>query len=200
MEFTIGFKCHDFVLIAADTAAARSIVMFKQDEDKMISLGKSTIMSVTGDSGDSNQFSEYIQKNLQLYKMRNGYEMSTKGMANFTRKTLAEALRKNPYNVNLLMAGCDDSSDCSLYFMDYLASSVEVPFAAHGYGSYFVLSLLDRWHKADLTRDEAVILLRKCMEELKKRFIVNLPAVLIRIVDKDGVHTLPLLKEQDYHA
>uniref|UniRef100_H2YT84 Proteasome subunit beta n=1 Tax=Ciona savignyi TaxID=51511 RepID=H2YT84_CIOSA len=166
----------------------------------MISLGKTTMMSVTGSAGDSDQFSEYIQKNLQLYKMRNGYEMSTKGMANFTRKALAEALRSNPYHVNLLMAGCNDTSDCSLYYMDYLASSVEVPFAAHGYGSYFVLSLLDRWHKPDITKEDAVILLRKCMEELKRRFIVNLPAVCIRIIDKDGIHTLPLLKEQDYHA
>lgn len=32
----------------------------------------------------------------------------------------------------------------SLYWIDYLGTIAEVPFAAHGYGSYFVLSLFDR--------------------------------------------------------
>ena len=29
-------------------------------------------MLVTGESGDTVQFAEYIEKNIQLYKMRNG--------------------------------------------------------------------------------------------------------------------------------
>lgn len=29
-------------------------------------------MLVTGESGDTVQFAEYIEKNVQLYKMRNG--------------------------------------------------------------------------------------------------------------------------------
>jgi 20S proteasome alpha/beta subunit len=32
-----------------------------------------------------------------------------------------------------------------LYWMDYLGTQSDVPFAAHGYGSYFALSLLDRY-------------------------------------------------------
>jgi len=64
------------------------------DQDKMMVLGKNSVMSVCGESGDASQFSEYIQKNLQLYKMRNGYEISTSGMAHFTRKALADALRQ----------------------------------------------------------------------------------------------------------
>merc|ERR1719342_362506 len=111
-------------------------------------------MSITGDSGDTTQFGEFIQKNLQLYKIKNGYEMSTQGMANYTRKQLAEALRSNPYMVNLLIAGYDKNEGYGLYFMDYLASMMSVPFAAHGYGAYFVLSLLDRWYNVDMNKDE----------------------------------------------
>lgn len=50
-------------------------------------------MAVCGESGDTVQFAEYIAKNIQLYKMRNGYELSPKEAANFTRRNLAEALR-----------------------------------------------------------------------------------------------------------
>ena len=48
--------------------------------------------------------------------------------------------------VNLLMAGYDKQDGPALYFMDYLASMDKCPFAAHGYGSFFTLSILDRYY------------------------------------------------------
>ena len=63
------------------------------DQDKMINLGKTTCMATCGEPGDREQFSEYIEKNLNLYKLRNGYEVSTVAAANFTRRNLAEYLR-----------------------------------------------------------------------------------------------------------
>lgn len=58
-----------------------------------------------------------------------GLKMSTKAAANFTRNELAQALRKGPYQVDLLVAGVDDDG-AHLYFMDYLASSEKVNKAA----------------------------------------------------------------------
>ena len=50
-------------------------------------------MTAVGESGDTNQFAEFITKNIQLYKMQNGYELSPSGAANFTRRNLADYLR-----------------------------------------------------------------------------------------------------------
>ena len=50
-------------------------------------------MSVVGESGDTTQYAEFIAKNIQLYKMQNGYELSPKASANFTRRNLADYLR-----------------------------------------------------------------------------------------------------------
>ena len=63
------------------------------DEDKMFKLSDSLLMAVTGESGDTTQFAEYIEKNIQLYKMRNGYELSPNAAASFTRRNLADSLR-----------------------------------------------------------------------------------------------------------
>lgn len=104
-------------------------------------------MAIVGDSGDATQFSEYIGKNMQLYKMRNGYELSPKAAAHFTRRNLADSLRsRTPYNVNILMAGHDQHDGPQLFFIDYLASSVKVPYACHGYGGFFALTIMDRYH------------------------------------------------------
>ena len=113
----------------------RSIMVMKSDQDKFCQLSDKLVMAVSGESGDTNQFAEYIQKNIQLYKMRNGYELSPSAAANFTRRNLADYLRsRTPYQVNLLIAGFDsETGKPELYFMDYLASMIKVEYAIAGH-------------------------------------------------------------------
>ncbi|XP_013997421.1 proteasome subunit beta type-2 [Salmo salar] len=194
MEYLIGIQGQDFVLVAADNIAANSIIQMKQDQDKMFKLSDKILLLCVGEAGDTVQFAEYIQKNIQLYKMRNGYELSPKAAANFTRKNLADYLRsRTPYHVNLLLAGFDETDGPGLYYMDHLSALAKAPFAAHGYGAYLTLSILDRYYRPDLTRDEAVGLLKKCVEELNKRFILNLPSFSVRLIDTEGIHDLEKL-------
>merc|ERR1719498_531964 len=99
-------------------------------------------------------FVEFISKNIRLHTLRTGKVLSTHAAANFTRNELAHALRRGPYQVDLLIAGVDDDGP-ALYFMDYMSSMEKVNKAAHGYGAYFALSIMDKYFKADLTLDEA---------------------------------------------
>ena len=59
----------------------------------MFKLSEHLLMGITGESGDTTHFAEYIEKNIQLYKMRNGYELSPSAAASFTRRQLADSLR-----------------------------------------------------------------------------------------------------------
>ncbi|CAG5866058.1 proteasome subunit beta type-2 [Menidia menidia] len=194
MEYLIGIQGPDFVLVAADNVAASSIIQMKHDYDKMFKLSEKILLLCVGEAGDTVQFAEYIQKNVQLYKMRNGYELSPAAAANFTRKNLADYLRsRTPYHVNLLLAGYDEADGPGLFYMDYLSALAKAPFAAHGYGAFLTLSILDRYYKPDLTREEAVDLLKKCIEELNRRFILNLHSFNVRIIDKEGIHDMEKL-------
>ena len=67
-------------------------------------------MTAVGESGDTNQFAEFITKNIQLYKMQNGYELSPAGAANFTRRNLADYLRSRVSHIFLVLIN-------SLYFI-----------------------------------------------------------------------------------
>jgi 20S proteasome alpha/beta subunit len=53
-----------------DLDAARSVVVFKNDEDKILQLDKFKLLAGAGPTGDRVQFSEYIQRNIQLYELR----------------------------------------------------------------------------------------------------------------------------------
>ena len=63
------------------------------DYNKAFKLSDKMLMAVVGESGDTTQYAEFISKNIQLYKMQNGYELSPKASANFTRRNLADYLR-----------------------------------------------------------------------------------------------------------
>jgi 20S proteasome subunit beta 4 len=159
----------------------------KQDKEKLLKLGDEVGMLICGDLGDCISFGEFIQKNIQLYRIRHGYAMSPHAAANWTRSELAYYLRRSPFMVNSVIGGYDtDKKEAKLYFMDYLASLVEVPYAAHGYSAYFILSIFDRFYREDMSKEEAVKLLVRCLSELQTRFLINFPGFSYYFVDENG--------------
>ena len=111
--------------------------------------------------------------------------------------------------MNILLAGFDDKSGASLYWMDYLATMHKMNIAGTGYGtawptcscilcvlhimtsarfdrecaagSYFVLAMLDKlWHP-NLTEAEALELHVKGVEECKRRLVVAPPDFIIKV-------------------
>jgi len=76
-----------------------NINLISLDEDKMFKLSDNLLMAVVGEAGDTTQFAEYIEKNIQLYKMRNGYELSPSAAASFTRRNLADSLRSQVFKI-----------------------------------------------------------------------------------------------------
>lgn len=113
---------------------------------------------------------------------RNHVPLRPPAAAAWVRNQLATSLRsRKPYSVNLLLGGFDPTSSTpSLYWIDYLGTLGTVPYAAHGYGAYFALSTMDRWHDPEGDLEKGLELLRKCIAELETRFIVNLGAWSIR--------------------
>ncbi|KAH0495217.1 hypothetical protein TgHK011_008782 [Trichoderma gracile] len=189
MEVLLGITGKDFTLIGASKAAMRGATILKASDDKTRALNKHTLLAFSGEAGDTVQFAEYIQRNAQLYSMRNETELSPSGLAHFVRGELATSLRsRNPYNVNLLMGGVDPiTGKPSLYWLDYLASLAEVPYAAHGYAQYYCLSLLDKHHHPDITLGQGIKLMTMCIDELKRRLPIDFKGMVVKAIKADGI-------------
>ena len=98
---------------------------------------------------------------------------------------------QTPFQVNLTLVGYDkEQGQTEIYYLDYLAAMVKVPYGAHGYGGFFTTALMDRKYRPDMNRTEAVELMKECIQEIHKRLIINLPKFQVQVVDKDGVHQL----------
>ena len=55
---------------------------------------------------------------------------------------MATAIRKGPFQTNLLLGGYDTQSGASLYWLDYMGAMSKVGFGAHGYAGKLSCSVV----------------------------------------------------------
>lgn len=51
------------------------------------------LLGVNGEPGDAMQFTQFIARNLQLYRLRNGYQLDATAVAHFIKNNLLDALK-----------------------------------------------------------------------------------------------------------
>lgn len=58
-------------------------------------------------------------------------------------------------------------------------------------------SIFDRFYTPEITQDQAYDIMKKCVIEIHKRFVVNQLKFNVAVVDKDGIRYLPQLSVSD---
>lgn len=191
MDIILGIRVKDSVLVATSKAFTRGISVLKATDDKTRMLNEFNVLAFTGESGDTTQFADYIQANVQLYSMRESRELNSKAIASYIRQELAKSLRsRKPFQVNVMLAGLDAGEEPVLSMIDYLGTRADLPYAAHGYAAFYTMSLLDHHYRMDMTLDEGLQLLDLCTEELHKRFPMDFKGLLVKVVDKNGIRII----------
>lgn len=97
------------------------------------------------------------------------------------------------------MCNCryDAKTGASLYHIDYLGNAKEMKCSSHGYGGLMSGSIFDRFYTPEITQDQAYDIMKKCVIEIHKRFVVNQLKFNVAVVDKDGIRYLPQLSVSD---
>lgn len=206
MDNIVAIKFNDFCLVAASGMAAQYYIKLTDNEEKVVELDSHKLLVAIGEDGPRKRFGELIRANLALNKVRShGQQADATTAANFIRNTLARAIRDRetgPYEVQSLLA-CydlpvsehdDTPAGTRLYYLDYMGTMQQVPYGAHGYCHAFVTALLDCHYRPDMTPQEGVDLLQKCIDEIKRRLIVSCPNFICRVINKDGIAKLEHVK------
>lgn len=76
--------------------------------------------------------------------------------------------------------------------MDYLAALAKVDFGAQGYAANFILSVFDREWRKDMSEQQGLEVIKKCIHELKTRFLISQPEFIVKVVDANGVRVVKL--------
>ena len=187
MDCVFGIQGSDFVLLAGDRACVSgSIIKFQDTDHKILKLADNQLMACVGEAYDKKNFSKLIKANMEYYYFQNGHRLTTDETAAYLRKELSEGIRSEPHQCNCLVAGYDIDGP-KLYWLDYLGSMVRVVKAAHGYGAYFLYGLMDNYYKKGFNYNDGVDVIKKCIAELKTRFLVNMCEFDVFKITKEGI-------------
>ena len=190
MDCVFAVQGPDYILLAGDRASVSNSIIKLQDTDhKILKLADNQLMATVGEAYDKKNFAKYIKANMENYYFQNGQRLTTDETAAFIRKELAEGIRSSPHQCNCLIAGYDIDGP-KLYWLDYLGSYAKLLKAAHGYGAYFLYGLMDNFYKKDLKLNEGEDIIKKCINELKTRFSINMVDFDVFKITKDGIEDI----------
>ena len=93
-----------------------------------------------------------------------------------------------------MLIGGVDAADKKpgLFWMDYMGTMQKVDYGAQGYCSNFVISTMDCHWKPNMTVEEGKELMRKCIAELRVRFLISQKNFLCKLVTANGIEVISL--------
>ena len=195
MNFLLGIATDEYVILSADkNAFAFGAINLAADVTKETKLGENLYMITTGEPADADNFSNWAQANFRLYQTRNGYELSPQAGHHWLRQSIAHNLRTEDFwQVNLLLGGYDKvQKKPFLGSIDYLGNGIpDQKYLFSGFPGRFCYGILDSLYKKDMTVEEGLDAVTKCLTEVKKRVIVKLTDFSVLVIDKDGVKHMP---------
>ena len=190
MDCVFAVQGPDYILVAGDRASVSNSIIKLQDTDhKILKLANNQLIATVGEAYDKKNFAKYIKANMENYYFQNGQRLTTDETAAYIRKELAEGIRSSPHQCNCLIAGYDIDGP-KLYWLDYLGSYAKLLKAAHGYGAYFLYGLMDNFYKKDLKLNEGEDIIKKCINELKTRFSINMVDFDVFKITKEGIEDI----------
>lgn len=174
------------------------ILKYLEEKSKIQRLTNFSMMAAAGDASDSLQFTDFIVRNMHLYKIINSYHMSIPAVVHFTRTHLASFLRCDTQRqLNLLLGGFDPWTGPELHYIDRFGSSTAILFGGHGAGIKFCGPIFDTLHSPYMDQREAYCILEKCVGEIQRR-LWNQRNFDVFVMDQQGITQWKTIKLQSF--
>lgn len=174
--------------------AATLLQLLLVDCSKIHALSSNCMAAVVGNEGDSMQFANFIATRVSLYEIANGYSMDTPLVIHFARQHLLSNLASRiKFAVTLLIACFDAKKGATLCFIDSKGASQSLNYSGQGVGHSISMGIFHSMWKPDLSIEDGLTMVRRCIKEIQSRLIVNFRQFEIFLVDKNGVRKLESL-------
>jgi len=189
----VGLVCKDGVVVAADRRVTAGTIIMNKDEKKLKIINDKYVIATTGGAADALISEKIIGAELRLLELRNKVRPSAKEAANLTGMMLYRNIRTPamiPFIVGLLFAGVNEDGSSELYTIEpaggvYKVRDYDANFSS---GMPYILGLLERTYKKDLTVKEGIELAKECIKASTQRDSASGNGIDVIAVTKDGVN------------
>jgi proteasome beta subunit len=189
----VGIVCKDGIVMGADrrTTAGGSLVMSKNTQ-KIRSINEYIIASYTGNSSDIAMTNRIIAAELRLKELRDKDRPTVEEAANFLGMITYRNIRQPSMIasvVGTLLAGFNEDGSTELYTIEPAGTAMKVEdFDANfSSGMPYILGLLERAYKKDISVKEGVELAKEALKSSTQRDVGSGNGIDVFTITKEGI-------------
>jgi proteasome beta subunit len=188
----VGIVCKDGVVMAGDRRATAGNLIMSKDEQKVKILNEYIVISGTGGAADIFLSEKIIAAELKLKQLKTKERPTIKEAANLIGLMIYRSIRTPsmiPHIVGLLVGGVNEDGTTELYSIEpaggvNLIKEYDANFSS---GMPFMLGLLERQYKKNISVKEAVELAKECIKSSTQRDSGSGNGIDIVTITKDGI-------------
>ena len=189
----LGIVCKDGIVMAADRRATAGNLILSKNTKKAVQITDYLVTSGTGNASDIEMQKKLISAELRLKQLKSKKRPTVKEAANLIASITYRNIRNPtmiPSIVGTLVAGFNEDGTSELYSIEPAGSvfQIEDYDANFGSGMPFVLGLLERQYKKDLTMEQGVELAVESLKSSTQRDSASGNGIDVFTITKDGIN------------
>jgi len=188
----LGIVCKDGIVMAADKRATAGNIIMNKNERKVIQLNDYLVISGCGIAADIKRVPKLLAAELRLKELRTKKRPTVQEAASLLTNMSYNGIRQPsmiPQQAGFLLSGFNEDGTYELYSIEPAGGSVKVEDydANFGSGMPFILGLLERQYKKDLTLKEGIELALEALKSSTQRDNASGNGIEIYTINKDGI-------------
>lgn len=188
----VGIVCKNGIVMGGDRRATAGNIVMSKSAQKVVPVNSYLMTSWTGGVADAQLTHKIIAAELRLKELKTKSRPSVKEAANLLAMMIFRNIRTPamiPSIVGMLIGGVNEDGSTELYTIEPAGSVVKVEDydANFSSGMPYILGLLERQYKKDLSVQEAVELAKEALKASTQRDIGSGNGIDIFTITKDGI-------------
>jgi proteasome beta subunit len=202
----VGIVCKEGVVMAGDrkSTAGGQIVIHK-DNQKVVKLNEYVVVSGTGGSADIAMLQKIATAQLRLKELKDKKRPSVREAANLIGMIAYNNIRQPsmiPFIAGTMIGGLNEKGEAELYSVEPAGGvhKVEEYDANFSSGMPYILGLLERQYRKDLTIEEGVKLAIEAIKSSSERDTASGQGVDVFTITKSGVKQVSKQKAEAVYS
>lgn len=188
----VGIVCKDGVVMAADRQISAGNLVMSKRERKVFTINDYLVMSGCGVAGDIQRVPKLLSAELKLKELRSKTRPTVQQAASLLMNINYNGIRQPsmiPQQAGFLIAGFNEDETTELYSIEPAGSIVKVEDydANFGSGMPYMLGLLERQYKKDLTVKEGIELAKEALKSSTQRDMGSGYGIDVFAITKEGI-------------
>ncbi|MBS3136566.1 proteasome subunit beta [Candidatus Woesearchaeota archaeon] len=190
---TVGVKCKDGIVLAADKRATSGYLIAHKKVLKILEITDRIAVTTAGTVSDIQLLVKLLQAETRLKDIRTGQKSSVKEVVSLLGNMVYSNIRKFSVIPGLshFIVGGADSHGYHLYDVGADGSILGVEdYVSSGSGSVMAYGVLEALYTSDLNAEKAAELCKKAINAAVQRDIASGNGIDIVVINRDGIKKL----------